>query len=49
MLAQPSPERDRIAEKLPTGALVTLKTDTRWGDLGPECSAIVYLVLPREL
>ena len=49
LLAQPSPEKERIAEKLPTGALVTLETDQEWADLGPECATIVHLVLPREL
>jgi phosphohistidine phosphatase len=49
MLAQPSPERDRVGEKLPTGALVTLETDSHWIDLDPECAAIVRLVLPRDL
>ena len=49
MLAQRSPERDRIAEKLPTGALVTLETHVDWSDLAPECATIVQLVLPRAL
>ena len=49
MLAQPSTERDRIAEKLPTGALVTLETDSHWIDLDPECAVIVHFMAPREL
>jgi phosphohistidine phosphatase len=49
LLAEPSPEREQIAEKLPTGALVTLETRSDWADLGPECATIVHLVLPREL
>ena len=49
LLARPSPEKDRIAEKLPTGALVTLETSSTWAELGPECATIVQRVLPREL
>jgi phosphohistidine phosphatase len=48
-LARPSPESERIAEKLPTGALVTLETNARWVDIGPGCATILHLVLPREL
>jgi phosphohistidine phosphatase len=48
-LARPSAERDRVGDKLPTGALVTLETTSAWADLGPECAAIARLVLPREL
>jgi len=49
LLAEPSAERERIAEKLPTGALATLETDRDWADLAPECAAIANLVLPRDL
>ena len=49
LLAQPSAENQRIAEKLPTGALVTLETQVDWSDLAPECATIVHLVIPREL
>ena len=49
LLARPSPEKDRIAEKLPTGAFVTLEADARWTTLGPECATIVRLIVPREL
>ena len=49
LLARPSTESERIAEKVPTGALVTLETRSDWADLGPECATIVHLVLPREL
>ena len=48
-LARPSPERERLVEKLPTGALVTLETTSAWTALGPESASIVQLVLPREL
>ena len=49
MLAQPSTERDRVSEKLPTGALVTLETDSHWIALDPECAVIVHFMIPREL
>lgn len=49
LLAEPSPDKERIAEKLPTGALVTLETAAGWADLAPECATIAALVLPREL
>ena len=49
LLARPSTESERIAEKLPTGALVTLETRSDWAALQPECATIVHLVLPREL
>ena len=48
-LARPSPERDQIGEKFPTGALVTLGTSVSWAALEPECATIVQLALPREL
>lgn len=44
-LAAPSPLRDRVAEKLPTGALVVLEL-ARWDAVQGE---IVSLVVPREL
>jgi phosphohistidine phosphatase len=49
LLGRPSLGRELIAEKLPTGALVTLETDTPWAELAPECATIVRLILPREL
>jgi phosphohistidine phosphatase len=50
VLARPGPHRERVAVKLPTGALVTLHADVAaWAAVGPETAAIVDLVLPREL
>ncbi len=50
LLASPSGERDRIDEKLPTGALVTLELDVDgWGETVPGCGRVSSLVLPREL
>jgi len=49
LLARPSADKERIAEKLPTGALVTLETGATWADLRPGCATIVHVVLPREL
>jgi phosphohistidine phosphatase len=49
LLARPSPGKDRVAEKLPTGALVTLETDASWADLAPGCATIVRVIVPREL
>lgn len=50
LLATTSPERDRVAAKLPTAALVGLQLDVDdWADVGPGRGWIVGLVLPREL
>ena len=50
LLAVASPERDRVAAKLPTGALVTLELDVgRWADAGPGRARIVRAVVPRDL
>jgi phosphohistidine phosphatase len=49
LLARPSPEKDQVAEKLPTGALVTLETDVSWGDLTPGCATIAHVIVPRGL
>jgi phosphohistidine phosphatase len=50
LLAVPSPERERIAEKLPTGALVSFEIDAAsWADVGEGEARVVDLVLPREL
>jgi phosphohistidine phosphatase len=50
LLAAPSPERDRIAVKLPTGALVGLELDAAsWTGVEEGRAEIDLLVLPREL
>ena len=50
LLAAPSLERDRIASKLPTGALVGLALDVpSWADVGEAQARVTALVLPREL
>jgi phosphohistidine phosphatase len=50
LLARRGVLRDRVAAKLPTGALVTLEADvSRWSAIGPGTADIVGLVLPREL
>ena len=49
LLSVRSPDRERIATKLPTGALVTLETTTPWALVAPGSARIVELVLPREL
>lgn len=49
-LALPGPLRDRVAQKLPTGALVTLEGPMdRWDELAGGGATIAELVLPREL
>jgi phosphohistidine phosphatase len=49
-LARPGALRDRVAAKLPTGALVTLVVDAQqWSELAPGTADLVELVLPREL
>jgi phosphohistidine phosphatase len=45
LLAAPGALRDRVAEKLPTGALVTLEVET----LGAGGATLVALVTPRGL
>ncbi|MGL6279290.1 MAG: SixA phosphatase family protein [Gaiella sp.] len=47
-LAAPSPHRERIVAKLPTGALATLDHDG-WPTLAPGRAVLSDLVLPREL
>lgn len=49
-LAEPGPLRDRIAVKLPTGALVTITgmVDT-WDELSAGRGTLTDLVLPRDL
>jgi phosphohistidine phosphatase len=50
MLARNGDRRDRVAAKLPTGALAILAADVeRWSELAPESADLVELVLPREL
>jgi phosphohistidine phosphatase len=50
LLSEPSETRDRVAAKLPTGALVTLELDLPgWSELREGAARIVRLVLPREL
>ena len=41
--------RERIATKLPTGALVTLDVPSDWHDLTWEAATLVDFVVPREL
>lgn len=49
-LARPGPLRDRVAEKLPTGALVTLEGGMDgWDELAGGGADLVGLVLPRDL
>jgi phosphohistidine phosphatase len=49
-LASPAPDRDRIAAKLPTGALVSLRVDVpRWAELAAGQATVVAFVTPREL
>ncbi len=50
LLAAASDERDRVAAKLPTGALVSLELHAdHWAEVGPERGRITSLVLPRAL
>jgi phosphohistidine phosphatase len=49
-LSRPSPERSRVEENLPTGALCILDLDaSTWRDAAPGTAELVELVLPREL
>jgi phosphohistidine phosphatase len=49
-LSRPSPERRRVEENLPTGALCILELDPgTWRDTAPGTAELVELVLPREL
>jgi phosphohistidine phosphatase len=48
-LARPGELRERVAEKLPTGALATLRLDGAWSELDAGGAALTALVLPREL
>jgi phosphohistidine phosphatase len=50
LLARSGEARDRVAENLPTGALVTLELDVDgWADARPGCAELTEVVLPREL
>ena len=49
LLSAPSPERERVAAKLPTGALVTIELDEGWAAVETGAGRIVALVVPREL
>lgn len=50
LLAVESPERDHIAAKLPTGALVTLDLDVdSWAGTDAGRARVLEVVLPREL
>lgn len=49
-LALPGPEAARVAEKLPTGALVTLVAPVeRWDELAAGDARIVAFLTPRDL
>lgn len=48
-LSAPSPERERIAAKLPTGALVTIELSRDWAAAELGAGRIAALALPREL
>jgi phosphohistidine phosphatase len=50
LLARPSPERDNLQAKLPTGALATLElTSASWSRLEPGCASLIAYVRPRDL
>jgi phosphohistidine phosphatase len=48
-LARPGELRERVAAKLPTGALATLRLDGAWSELHAGGAGLTALVLPREL
>ncbi|WP_028064015.1 SixA phosphatase family protein [Solirubrobacter soli] len=47
-VARPSPTRDDLQAKFPTGALATLEL-SRWSELAPGCGSLVDYVRPRDL
>jgi phosphohistidine phosphatase len=50
LLAAASPERDRVAAKLPAAALVSLELDVEsWADAATGCARIAVVARPREL
>ncbi len=49
LLSAPSRERERVAAKLPTGALVTIALGADWVTAKPGDGRIDALTLPREL
>src|SRR4051812_21666566 len=49
-LARPSPERDNLQAKFPTGALAALTvTGARWSELEPGCATLIAYLRPRDL
>lgn len=49
-LSRPSPERDEVAVKFPTGALATLELDgASWSGLVPGRASLTAFVRPRDL
>jgi phosphohistidine phosphatase len=48
-LASSGPDRERLAEKFPTGALASLRFDGGWDELTPGACTLVGYVVPREL
>jgi phosphohistidine phosphatase len=48
-LAREGELRDRVAAKLPTGALATLTLDGAWAELHESGATLTALALPREL
>jgi phosphohistidine phosphatase len=49
LLATPGADADRLAEKLPTGALVSFRVDGPWEQLSAAAAELERIVLPREL
>jgi phosphohistidine phosphatase len=50
LLAEPGELRERVAAKVPTGALATLEADiASWSELEPGSARLVEFVVPREL
>ncbi len=49
LLARPCDAADRIAEKLPTGALVSLRLDGDWSTVRGHAAELEGLIVPREL
>lgn len=49
LVARPSALASRVAEKLPTGGLVTLELEGDWDSLGRAAARLTSFVVPREL